>query len=94
MAKRVGLKRFNYIIYQMCQKSCQAFKQFYAVILISPVSVTRSLQVFKLPPSQVQVDEVIRKHVIGKIDPAPFIYSEKPKVEVIPIHIPVNILYP
>lgn len=77
----------------MCQKSCQVFKQFYALMLVSPVSVTKSLQIFKLPPTQFQIDEVVRKQVIGKIEPAPFIYSEKPKVEVVPIHIPVDILY-
>ena len=77
----------------MCQKSCQVFKQFYALMLVSPVSHTKSLQVFKLPPTQCQIDEVVRKQVIGKVEPAPFIYSEKPKVEVVPIHIPVDILY-
>ena len=77
----------------MCQKSCQVFKQFYALMLVSPVSVTKSLQIFKLPPTQFQIDEVVRKQVIGKIEPAPFIYSEKPKVEVVPIHIPIDILY-
>jgi hypothetical protein len=83
----------NYIFYiQMCQKSPQVFKQFYALMIVSPV--TRSLQVFKLPPTQLQIDEVIRQKVIGKMEPAPFIYSEKPKVEVVPIDIPANILYP
>jgi len=66
----------------------------YAVILTSPVSVCRSLQVFKLPPSKEQIENVIAKHVIGKMEPVPFIYSEKPKVEVVPIQIPVDILYP
>jgi len=78
----------------MCQKSCKVFKQFYAVMLVSPVSVARSLQVFKVPPTKEQVDLVIARHVIGKVEPAPFIYSEKPKVEVVPIHIPLDILYP
>ena len=77
----------------MCQKSCKVFKQFYAVILTSPVSVSRSLQVFKAPPTKEQIDNVITRHVVGKVEPAPFIYSEKPKVEVVPIHIPIDILY-
>jgi hypothetical protein len=77
----------------MCQKSCQVFKQFYAVILTGPVSVARSLQVFKLPPTKQQIENVIAQHVIGKIEPVPFIYSEKPKIEVVPIQIPVDILY-
>lgn len=75
----------------MCQKSSKVFKQFYAVMLTSPVS--KSLQVFKVPPTQQQIDHVIMKHVVGKIDPTPFIYSEKPRVEIIPIDIPVDILY-
>ena len=77
----------------MCQKSCQVFKQFYAVILTSPVSFPRSLQVFKTPPTKHQIDDVILKHVIGKVTPVPHLYSEKPKVEVVPIQIPVDILY-
>ena len=77
----------------MCQKSCKVFKQFYAVILTSPVSVSRSLQVFKAHPTNEQINNVITKHIIGKMEPAPFIYSEKPKIEVIPIHIPVDILH-
>ena len=78
---------------QMCQKSSKLFKQFYAVVLTSPVSVSRSLQVFKAPPTKEQIDDVITKHVIGKVEPAPFIYSEKPKVEVIPIDIPLHMLF-
>jgi len=77
----------------MCQKSSKVFKQFYALMLVSPVSITKSLQVFKFPPTQLQIDEVVRRQVIGKVEPAPFIYSEKPKVEVVPIQIPVDILY-
>jgi len=78
----------------MCQKSSKVFKQFYALMLVSPVSITKSLQVFKFPPTQLQIDEVVRRQVIGKVEPAPFIYSEKPKVEVVPIQIPVDIFYP
>jgi hypothetical protein len=63
-------------------------------MLVSPVSITKSLQVFKFPPTQLQIDEVVRRQVIGKVEPAPFIYSEKPKVEVVPIQIPVDIFYP
>ena len=77
----------------MCQKSCQVFKQFYAVILVNAVSPSRSLQVFKLPPTKAQVDTLIAREVIGKVEPTPFIYSEKPKIEIVPIHIPVDILY-
>jgi hypothetical protein len=75
----------------MCQKTSKFSRKFYALMLISPVS--RSLQVFKVPPTQYQIDEVIRQKVIGKMEPTPFIYSEKPKVEVVPIQIPFDILY-
>ncbi|NBP65704.1 MAG: hypothetical protein EBU66_13715 [Bacteroidetes bacterium] len=77
----------------MCQKNGQSFKQFYALVLSSPTLTTRSLQVFKHPPTRQQIDAVIIQKVIGKIDPVPHLYAEKPKVEVIPIHIPVNMLY-
>jgi hypothetical protein len=77
----------------MCQKSTKVFRQFYALMLVSPVALTRSLQVFKLPPTQSQIDEVVRNQIIGKIEPTPFIYSEKPKVEVIPINISYDMLY-
>ena len=77
----------------MCQKSCQVFKQFYAVVLTSPASLPRSLQVFKLHPTKQQIENVITKHVIGKVEPVPFIYSEKPRIEIVPIQIPVDILY-
>lgn len=77
----------------MCQKSSKLFKQFYAVMLTSPVSVSRSLQVFKAPPTKEQIDIVVMNHVVGKVEPAPFIYSEKPRVEVVAIQIPVHMLY-
>ena len=76
----------------MCQKS-KVFKQFYALILTNHTSAPKSLQVFKFPPTQKQVDEIIVKQVIGKMPPTPFIYSEKPKIEIVPIHIPVDILH-
>jgi hypothetical protein len=31
--------------------------------------------------------------VVGKVEPVPHIYAEKPKISVVPIHIPVHILY-
>jgi hypothetical protein len=77
----------------MCQKSCKVFKQFYALVLTGPVSHTKALQVFKHPPTQSQIDIAVSKHVVGKVTPVPHLYSEKPKIEVVPIHIPVDILY-
>jgi hypothetical protein len=46
-----------------------------------------------MPPTKNQIDDAIIKHVVGKAEPVPHLYSEKPKVEVIPIQIPVDILY-
>ena len=78
----------------MCVKGCQVFKQFFAVVMCSPsMPAPRALQVFKAPPSQLQIYNVIQKHVIGKIEPVPHIYAEKPRISVVPIHIPVDILY-
>ena len=77
----------------MCQKSCKVFKQFYALVLTGPVSQTKALQVFKHPPTQSQIDIVVSKHVVGKVTPVPHLYSEKPKIEVVPIEIPMDILY-
>jgi hypothetical protein len=70
----------------MCQKSSKVFKQFYAVVSSSSAFPPRSLQVFKNRPTEDQIKLVIRKV-------EPFIYSEKPKIDIIPIHIPVDILY-
>ena len=76
----------------MCQKGCNVFKQFYAVVLTSPCSAPKSLQVLKLPPTEKQLQFIIENHVIGKTELTPFIYSEKPKLQVVPISIPVDIL--
>ena len=78
----------------MCVKSCQVFKQFFAVVMCCPtMPAPRALQVFKAPPSQLQIQQVIQNHVVGKVEPVPHIYAEKPKISVVPIHIPVHILY-
>ena len=53
----------------------------------------RALQVFKAPPSEIQIQQVIQNHVVGKVEPVPHIYAEKPKISVVQIHIPVDILY-
>ena len=77
----------------MCQKSCKVFKQFYAVVLTNQFAASRTLQVFKHKPTEDQIQYLISTEVVGKVEPTPFIYSEKPKIEVLPIHIPVDILY-
>jgi hypothetical protein len=76
----------------MCQKGCQVFKQFYVVILRSDIS-TRSLQVLKTPPTENQITHIIANHVIGKVEPVPHLYAERPKIEVVPIQIPYDILF-
>jgi len=75
----------------MCQKGCQVFKQFYVVLLRSDVS-TRSLKVLSKPPTENQFAHIIADHVIGKVTPVPHLYSERPKIEVVPIQIPYDIL--
>ena len=77
----------------MCQKGCKIFKQFYAVIVTGPATVTRTLHVFKTLPTKYQVDEAVVKNLVGKVEPVPHLYAEKPRIEVVPIHIPVDILY-
>ena len=77
----------------MCQKSCKIFKQLYSVILTTPCAPPRSLQVFKNKPTREQLIYLISNEVIGKIEPSPHIYSEKPKIDIVQIHIPVDILY-
>lgn len=77
----------------MCQKGCNIFKQFYAVVLTSPYSAPKSLQVLKFPPTEKQLQYIIANKVVGNSESTPFPYSEKPKIEVIPIHIPVDIMY-
>ena len=78
----------------MCQKAGQVFRQFYAVILTSPSLVNpTALQVFKSVPSDLQVSEVINKHVIGKVPPVPHGYGDKPQVHVVPIKIATEVLW-
>ena len=57
------------------------------------MSGPKTLQVFKNHPSSQQVDDVIRKYVTSKkIDPVPFLYTEKPQIHVVPIPISYDIL--
>ena len=77
----------------MCNKACKVFKEFYAVMLVSPVSATRSLEVFKYPPTKTQVQSVLTKYIASKAEPLPYLYSEKPRVEVVPLKIPLDALY-
>ena len=76
----------------MCNKSSKVFKQFYAVMLVSPVSATRSLGVFKYPPTKTQVQSVLTKYIGEKVEPLPYLYVEKPRVEIVTLNIPVNSL--
>jgi len=76
----------------MCSKSSKVFKQFYAVMLVSPVSATRSLEVFKYPPTKTQVQSVLTKYIGEKVEPLPYLYVEKPRVEIVTVNIPVNSL--
>lgn len=76
----------------MCQK-VRIFKQFHAVMVTNPLIAPKTLHVFKSAPSQQQIDQVVHKYLIGKkIEPTPFIYSEKPQIHVVPIHISPDIM--
>jgi hypothetical protein len=77
----------------MCQKGCNIVKQFYAVVLTSQSAAPKCLQVLKYPPNEKLIHQIVATQVVGKIELTPFHYSEKPKLEIIPIHIPVDILY-
>jgi len=76
----------------MCHK-VRVFKQFHAVMMTSVLNAPKTLHVFNHVPSQQQVDEVVQKYVIGKkMEPTPFIYSEKPQIHVVPVHINPDIM--
>jgi len=78
----------------MCQKSSKIFKQLYAVILTSNTYVApKALQVFKNKPTADEINRIISTQVIGKIEPTPYIYSEKPKIDIVQIDIPIHIFY-
>jgi len=87
------IKDSHSIIYRMCQK-VRVFKQFHAVMVMhTPLCTPKTLQVFKYPPSKEQIDSVVQKYVLGKKEAAtPFIYSEKPKIHIVPVHISPDIL--
>ena len=73
----------------MCQKGSQIFKSFYAVMLTSSTSVPpKALHVFKKSPTKAQMSELI-----GKMPVVVNVYDHTPKVHVVPINIPVDILY-
>ena len=73
----------------MCQKSCKVFKSFYVVMLTSSTSVPpKALHVFKKAPTRGQMSELI-----GKMPVVVNVYDHTPKVHVVPINIPVDILY-
>ena len=76
----------------MCVKG-QVFKQFFAVILSGPTMVApHALQVFKYKPSDCQVYHIIKEHLIRK-NSIPQFYTEDTRVSVMPINIPMDILY-
>jgi hypothetical protein len=77
----------------MCQKGRDIVKQLYAVILTTQGATPKCLQVLKYRPSVKQIHHIVANQVVGKIELTPFQYSEKPKLEIIPIQIPVDILY-
>ncbi len=78
----------------MCQKGSQVFKQFYAVMLTSAqMKSPRVLQVYKMPPREDIVRQLVTEQVIGKMEPSPHLYGDKPEVHLVPVQIPIDILY-
>lgn len=77
----------------MCQKACKIFKQFYAVILKNQCVPSKTLQVFKYKPTEDQIQHLILTQLTSNLEPTPYIYSEKPTIEILPIQIQVDILY-
>lgn len=78
----------------MCQKSCNIVKQFYAVMLTSAqLKSPKVLQVYKMPPKDVEVRRLVTEHVIGKAIPSPHLYGNNPEVHLVPIQIPLHMLY-
>lgn len=76
----------------MCQK-VRVFKNFHAVIMsTSCMTSHRTLQVFKHYPSEKEIADAVKKYGYNKPQAVPFIYSEKPKIEVLLIHISADIL--
>jgi hypothetical protein len=77
----------------MCGKSCQAFKQAHALLLVTPlVAAPRVISVFKHYPTPQQIAEALAREK-PNMQPVPFIYSERSTTHVVPIHIPIDILY-
>jgi hypothetical protein len=78
----------------MCQKSGQIVRQFYAVMLTSSrLQSPKVLQVFKEPPKDHIVSRLVANHVVGKSEPSGHPYGDKPQVHIVPVHIPLDILY-
>lgn len=78
----------------MCQK-VRVFKNFHAVIMsTSTVTAPRTLQVFKHYPTEKEIADTVKKYGYIKPEAVPFIYSEKPQIHVLPIHISADILLP
>lgn len=76
----------------MCQKNCNVFKQFYALILTSAEMTTpKVLRVYKMPPKEAQITKVISEDVVGKF-PSSHPYGNNAQVHTVPIHIPVSML--
>ena len=78
---------------RMCQKT-RVFKQFHAVMItFAPSNVPITLQVFKQRPSVEQINYTVQKYAMNyRPMPVSFIYSEKPQIHVVPIHISPDIM--
>jgi len=56
-------------------------------------SSPKSLEIFKTYPTQAQITKVFDTHVIGRSEFITCLKSEKVQLHIVPIHVPVDILY-
>jgi hypothetical protein len=76
----------------MCQKNCNVFKQFYALILTSAeIKTPKVLRIYKMLPKDHQVAKVISEDVVGKL-PSSHPYGNNTQIHTVPIHIPISML--
>jgi hypothetical protein len=76
----------------MCQKNCNVFKQFYALILTSAeMKSPKVLRVYRTLPKEAQITKIISEDVVGKLTSS-HLYGNNTQVHTVPIHIPISML--
>lgn len=75
-------------------KPSQIYKHFYAIVVSSPsLNGPKSLAVYATPPTKAEIQDAICNNLIGQMPKTPHPYVEQPEVRIMPIHIPVDLLY-